>query len=779
MNTMVAKSCFWAALVLALCGAVYAADDATGAVEAREAALVGGAEVANPEGAPSAPAPAVQEPLPEIPREVGEPEGFWTRIRQAFAYKPKTQAEENKQQVEVNVLMVEGREYFRKGEYRDALNTFKEVVQRDPYNITARRYIKECQEMLMKITLDDFDIVKRERLQEVERNWLVKPRGEREIEEVQQTGVARGAARPIDQDVQQILPSVRFTEAPLDAVLQYLYENSNPKVSIFPDPAALKALQDANQDKLTLQLTDVPFIEVIKFICKTKGLTYRVDPGAIVISGKETVQLRTKVFQLSRGLDIELPEAEGQNPTRKAQALLKRIGVTSPEGSSVSFDTRRNTLRVRNTDANLKIIEEFIARYDKTPFQVQIEARFVTIRNDDMTELVFRHFLTRNYSWGSGGGKYSDRYNIYAPNLQREMTPGLRYIRSYMDETSYDPLASAYNLPDFESTGNAYDDYLKSLFLRPQQPPLGDRDVNSAETLYSNIRLQKDLVAAQTRDARALLNARNSYPVGSAPWNELNARYETAAASLSSSVAQLSYLRESFKEVDYKNKVANDGLGKVFDMQGVLGPAEWRSVIYALDNAEGVHTIFAPKVTVKSGQQANIKDIIKVRYNTEIDDAEDPDIEVGDFYQYITDYAVTPKNWEEREYGTTLRVTPSVQTDERTIELDVQPEISDLAAWRQFVSSRNNIFELPQFSVQSVRTVVRVNDGDTLVMGGLMRDQLIRTDDKTPILGDLPLIGRFWRGQTEVARKANLMIFLNAKLIDPSGQARRRVAAAR
>ncbi len=779
MNTMVARSCLGAALAMLLSAQVYAADDAAPSVEAREAALIGGVEVTSPEAAaPGALAPAAPEPLPEVPREIGEQEGFFARIRKAFAYRPKTQQEENKQQVEVNVLMVEAREYFRKGEYRDALNTFKDVVQRDPYNITARRYIKECQEMLMKITLDDFDIVKRERLQEVERNWLLRPRGEREIDEVEGP-VARVTERPIDRDVQQTLASVRFTEAKLAAVLQYLFDTSDPKVSIVPDPVALKALEDAGQDQITLQLTDVPFIEVIKFICKTKGLTYRVDPGAVVISGKESVQLRTKVFQLSRGLDIDLPEAEGANPTRRAQALLKRIGVTTPEGSTVSFDTRRNQLRVRNTDANLKIIEDFIAKYDKTPFQVQIESRFVTIRNDDMTELVFRHFLTKNYTWGSGGGIYNNRYNIDAPNLQREMTPGLRYIRSYMDETSYDPLASAYNIPQFENTGNAYDDYLRIQYLRPNQPPLGQRDVNGAETLWNSIRLQGATVAAQTRDAQALLNARNRFPVGGYEWNELDARYNSATSLLVSSVAQLSYLRQSFVEVDYKNKVANDGLGKVFDMQGVLGPAEWRTVIYALDNAEGVHTIFAPKVTVKSGQQANIKDIIKVRYNTEIDDAEDPDIEVGDFYQYITDYAVTPKNWEEREYGTTLRVTPSVQTDERTIELDVQPEISDLIAWRQFVSSRNNIFELPQFFVQSVRTVVRVNDGDTLVMGGLMRDQLLRTDDKVPILGDLPLVGRFWRGQSEVAKKSNLMIFVNAKLIDPSGQVRRRMAAAR
>ncbi|MCX7847959.1 MAG: hypothetical protein N2595_08030 [bacterium] len=767
-----------ALVVLMVCGGAVAVERVAG-VEAREAALVGDTEAPTSEVATAATPGAEAEALPEIPREVGEPEGFWTRIKRAFAYRPKTQAEENKQQVEVNVLMVEGREYFRKGEYRDALNTFKEVIQRDPYNITARRYIKECQEMLMKITLDDFDILKRERLQEVERNWLVRPRGEREVEEVTGAAVARGAVRPIDQDVQQILPSVRFTDAPLDTVLQYLYENSNPKVSIIPDPAALKALQEANQDKITLQLTEVPFIEVIKFICKTKGLTYRVDPAAVVISGKESVQLRTKVFQLSRGLDIDLPEAEGQNPTRKAQALLKRIGVTMPEGASVSFDTRRNQLRVRNTDANLKIIEEFIARYDKTPFQVQIEARFVTIRNNDMTELVFRHFLTRNYVWGSGGGKYSDRYNIYAPNLQREMTPGLRYIRSYMDETSFDPLLQTYGIPEQTSSGNAYDDYLRSKFLRPNRPPFGESDVNDAEATWQSIQQWRADLAASRREADAYLRAATRFPVGSQQYVDLMGRYSNALYTVQATEAMLAKFQEDFRLTRYQDKVADDGLGKVFDVKGVLGPAEWRSVIYALDNAEGVHTIFAPKVTVKSGQRATIRDVVKVRFNTEIDDAEDPDIEVGDAFQYITEYAVTPKNWEERDYGTTLRVTPSVQTDERTIELDVQPEISDLVAWRQFVSSRNNVFELPQFSIQSVRTVVRVNDGDTLVMGGLMRDHIMRTDDKTPILGDLPLIGRFWRGQTEVASKANLMIFLNAKLIDPSGQTRRRVAAAR
>ena len=58
-------------------------------------------------------------------------------------------------------------------------------------------------------------------------------------------------------------------------------------------------------------------------------------------------------------------------------------------------------------------------------------------------------------------------------------------------------------------------------------------------------------------------------------------------------------------------------------------------------------------------------------------------------------------------------------------------------------------------------------------MGGLMRNDLVRTKDRTPILADLPWIGRFWRGESEVAKKSNLLIFINAKLVDPSGTPRR------
>ncbi|NLF39262.1 hypothetical protein GX586_07440 [bacterium] len=812
MNTVFLRVLPAAFAVLLCASAAVAADEAgqPQSLEQKEQELVKGTEPSEPKATkPSSFWDRVKgnysqneqqtskEGLEEIPRELGEPEGFWSQLKKAFAYSATPQREDSKTQIEVNVLMVEGRELFRQGEYKKALESFRNVVQRDPYNITARRFIKECQEAMMKITLDDFDIVRRERLQDIEKAWLLKPRSQEEID--QQVGAGDEAAegtRIIDQNIQQVIPSIKFSEAPLADVFDYLYQNTDPKVSIVVDPQAIKELEDGKKDKITLHLTTVPFIEVVRYICKTKGLTYRVDPNAVVVSGKGSAALRTKVFQLSRSLDsIELEvDAKSPTPTDKIKALFKKMGIPEVPGATVTYDTRRNQLIVRNTDKHLRTIEEFLLKFDKTPPQVQIEARFVTIRNDDMSELVFRHFLTKNYRWGNSD-KYGDRYYIEAPNRQREVTSGLRYIRSFMNEDAYDPLLSVYEGNAGIAGINDYATYQQNKFLRPNQPGFLDDDVYDIESKYSAAEQGKATVGEQNQVLNGYYTTYRNFfefaqpeiaavgPKSQIYLHEINRLYTQYTGYYENtflpSVASLDAIRQDIRRTDMQNKTVNDGLGKIFDITGVLGPAEYRSVIYALDNAEGVHTIFAPKVTVVNGQRAEIKDVERLRYNKTIEEAEDQDIDVGDAYSVIYDYAVTPKEWDEREYGTRLIVTPSVQTDERTVELDVQPEVSALASFRKFVAARNTDYSLPQFFVQSVKTTVTINDGDTLVMGGLMKDELVRTQDKTPILGDLPLIGRYWRSESEVAKKSNLLIFINAKLIDPNGQLHRKSTASK
>jgi general secretion pathway protein D len=76
---------------------------------------------------------------------------------------------------------------------------------------------------------------------------------------------------------------------------------------------------------------------------------------------------------------------------------------------------------------------------------------------------------------------------------------------------------------------------------------------------------------------------------------------------------------------------------------------------------------------------------------------------------------------------------------------------------------------LPDFTVRQVITTVNVWDGQTVVLGGLITEQVNTENDKVPVIGDLPLFGRLFQSQTKSSIKKNLMIFVTAEIVDPAG----------
>ena len=72
--------------------------------------------------------------------------------------------------------------------------------------------------------------------------------------------------------------------------------------------------------------------------------------------------------------------------------------------------------------------------------------------------------------------------------------------------------------------------------------------------------------------------------------------------------------------------------------------------------------------------------------------------------------------------------------------------------------------------MRQVDTQVTVYDGQTVVLGGLMREDVQKVQDKTPIVGDLPFVGSLFRSSNNQRIKRNLLIFVSAGLLDPAGQ---------
>src|SRR5207237_1140671 len=80
-----------------------------------------------------------------------------------------------------------------------------------------------------------------------------------------------------------------------------------------------------------------------------------------------------------------------------------------------------------------------------------------------------------------------------------------------------------------------------------------------------------------------------------------------------------------------------------------------------------------------------------------------------------------------------------------------------------------NVINQPIFSARKVTTSVSVWDGQTVVIGGLIREDVQKTEDRTPIIGDIPLVGRLFRTNVDQHIKRNLIIFVTARLVNPAG----------
>src|SRR5207253_389496 len=76
---------------------------------------------------------------------------------------------------------------------------------------------------------------------------------------------------------------------------------------------------------------------------------------------------------------------------------------------------------------------------------------------------------------------------------------------------------------------------------------------------------------------------------------------------------------------------------------------------------------------------------------------------------------------------------------------------------------------LPIFRLRQVVTSAIVWDGQTVVLGGLISENVTKTKDKVPMLGDLPLVGRLFRSESSMTSKKNLLIFVTPTIIDPAG----------
>lgn len=225
---------------------------------------------------------------------------------------------------------------------------------------------------------------------------------------------------------------------------------------------------------------------------------------------------------------------------------------------------------------------------------------------------------------------------------------------------------------------------------------------------------------------------------------------------------------------------------------GVFTDPQFQVVVRALNQMKGVDLLSSPKVTTKSGQRAVIEIIREFRYPTEFDPPQIPN-EIGGgsggggggvTIINVPVTPTTPTTFETRNTGVTLEVEPVVGPDGYTIDLNLVPQVVEFEGFinygspitagqdvlgRPIVLTENRIPQ-PIFSTRKVTTSVSIWDGQTVALGGLIREDVQKVNDKVPLLGDIPIAGRLFRSKVDQHLKRNLTIFVTARLLDPAGQ---------
>ena len=118
---------------------------------------------------------------------------------------------------------------------------------------------------------------------------------------------------------------------------------------------------------------------------------------------------------------------------------------------------------------------------------------------------------------------------------------------------------------------------------------------------------------------------------------------------------------------------------------------------------------------------------------------------------------------ERKDIGVTLKVTPHIN-EGGALRLEIDQEISSIAPSADLNAQAVDLVT----NKRSIKSTILAGDGQIVVLGGLLQDDVTQSDSKVPLLGDIPLLGRLFRSSRESHVKRNLMVFLRPTVVRDS-----------
>lgn len=627
-------------------------------------------------------------------------------------------------------------------QHDNAIAAYMDVLRMDPYSIAARRGIETINREKERYYSSAYDQTRSKLLSQTSEQWVTAVPPSTDMTNAfalgrQSSGsVIRGRREQLAEKLRSLrLPKLELAGATLEEVVEYLRITSR---DIDPDGKGVDFIVNSAPEvaskSLTLTLLDIPLEEAVRYVTELAGMSYKLDDAAVVITSlsDQSTQMISKTYRVPPDF-IQAGDAgaAGSGPAAAsdpfgaprgatvggiairrmgAKEFLEARGITFGPNASASFSPATSTLVIRNSAQNIALIDTLVEQsINKAPKQVNIAVKIIEVNETTLDE------IGNDIAFGQGNVPGSDRLfasggtsgGANAPPGTLSITEGLRSSGAIIGQPGIDQLLG---------------------LARGQEVP-----------------------SIESRSPGA------------------------------------------------------------FQLYGALTDPQFSAVARLVGQKTGNNLMSMPSIVTRSGQKADIRIVREFPYPTEFDPPEIPQQITGSNATAINLLTgtvttsgsgtppivpTTPTTFEVRELGTVLEVEPVISEDGRTIDLTLSPSNTEFEGFIDygsdirnssdnrrfdldlfaFVSSGNSSYIVdnpipqPVFRKSGINTSVTVWDGNTVVLGGLMSEKVTDIQDKVPVIGDIPLIGRLWQSKVKQTNKKCVLMFVTVKIIDPGGQ---------
>ncbi|MDO5473144.1 MAG: tetratricopeptide repeat protein [Akkermansia sp.] len=639
--------------------------------------------------------------------------------------------------------------------YDDAENTFRTVLQIDPYNTAARQGMEKVSRRKMRYYESARNATRAAMLAKVDKQWVESvddgAPDDKATEETFSPGIdaelQNAYARRLEE---MVIPTIVFDDAIITDVIEALqnqinrFESSGVRADRYinltmnfgsPESPAYKQLM---QHTVNLNLTQISVKELLDMLATQFGISYYYVPSGVEISysGKDFGPLIDRVFTVPphffdpRADDVDEDESEEEGfadgSTMKVRRvnpvqMLSRMGISFPEGATARYAPSTRRLTVRNTSHNLAEIQELLEAPLTEERQVVLNVIMMEVAEDDLEQLGFEWMFNVNFGkeYHAMGGddvvSATTGLPVFSGNVREQgsqsgaaVTGGLRGGTRVFQSGS----ASLENLIETGSVAN-YDDVTRDV-----SPGIfGVRGVwNSVDVTM----LMRGL--SQKRGVDMLQNPRLIFSPGAeeqivfANVHEMFFPETWEAPEISSMGGQF-YDDRTNEEGPQMNSVVSTG----------ATPNDFVRYGMTEDMVGGIGTI----LQVHSAEISENGRFVTLALTST----------TNDFEGFI--------NW-----GSPIKAALTVGSAKEI----------------QYMELSQNYILQPMIKRYVENTKITLVPGSVIVMGGLKEASIVRFEDKVPVLGDLPLVGRLFRSEGEQKKKKALIYFAKVDVVDPTGR---------